>query len=198
MTEMPPLETTRLRIRPFAMDDLADVYQLLDVDLAEADLGSDKRENLAERGEWLAWAALNYVQLAKLYQPPYGDRAVVLKSTGQLIGACGFVPCLMPFEQLPNFSYGEKPAGAGLTTTEFGLFYAISPTHQLHGYASEAAQALIDYAFHELRLKRVIATTTYDNAGSMGVMRRLGMRVARNPLPEPHYLQVAGVIENKG
>lgn len=195
---MPPLETERLLIRPFVMEDLADVYQLLDVDLVEADLGSDKRENLAERREWLAWSVLNYVQLAKLYQPPYGDRAVVLKSTGQLIGACGYVPCLMPFEQMPNFSYGEKPAGAGLTATEFGLFYAISPTHQRRGYASEAAQALIDYAFQELRLKRVIATTTYNNAGSMGVMRRLGMRVERNPLPEPFYLQVVGVVENKG
>ena len=38
----------------------------------------------------------HYEQLAKLRQPPYGDRAVVLKPTGRLIGACGYVPCLNP------------------------------------------------------------------------------------------------------
>ena len=37
---MPPLETVRLLIRPFDMDDLDAIYQLLDVDLAEADMGN--------------------------------------------------------------------------------------------------------------------------------------------------------------
>ena len=90
------------------------------------------------------------------------------------------------------------PEGRVLPATpEFGLFYAVFPAHQHQGYASEAARALLDYAFGVLRLKRVVATTTYDNAASMGVMRRLGMRIERNPLPEPHYLQVVGVAENR-
>ena len=150
---------------------------------------------LSERTEWLQWAVLNHTQLAKLYQPPYGDRAVVLKATGQLIGACGYVPCLMPFEQLPGFGGNHRTQTEGLYSTEFGLFYAISPAHQRQGYATEAAQALIDYAFNELKLRRVIATTTYDNAASMGVMRKLGMRIEKNPLPEPPWLQVVGMIE---
>jgi ribosomal-protein-alanine N-acetyltransferase len=195
MTQMPTLETTRLLIRPFVMEDLQDVHQLLDVDLAEVHLGTDKYETLNERTEWLQWAALNHTQLAKLYQPPYGDRAVVLKATGKLIGACGYVPCLMPFEQLPGFDGDLETQAEGLYTTEFGLFYAISPTHQRKGYATEAAQALIDYAFKELKLKRVIATTTYDNHGSQRVMRKLGMRLEKNPLPEPPWLQVVGVIQ---
>jgi [ribosomal protein S5]-alanine N-acetyltransferase len=195
MLQMPPLETTRLLIRPFVMEDLQDVYRLLDVELAEAHLGTDKVETLDERTEWLQWAVVNHTQLAKLYQPPYGDRAVVLKSTGKLIGACGYVPCLMPFEQLPGFGGRIEMQAEGLYSTEFGLFYAISPAHQHQGFASEAAQALIDYAFNELKLRRVIATTTYDNAASMGVMRKLGMRIERNPLPEPPWLQVVGVLE---
>jgi RimJ/RimL family protein N-acetyltransferase len=197
MLLMPPLETPRLLIRPFVMEDLQDVHQLLDVDLAEVQLGTDKYETLNERTEWLQWAALNHTQLAKLYQPPYGDRAVVLKSTGKLIGACGYVPCLMPFEQLPGFDGYLETQAEGLYTTEFGLFYAISPTHQRQGFAIEAAQALIEYAFKELRLKRVIATTTYDNLGSQGVMRKLGMRLEKNPRLEPPWLQVVGVIEQR-
>ena len=192
---MPRLETTRLVIRPFVMQDLQDVHQLLDVDLREADLSTDKMVTLAERAQWMQWAVLNEEQLAKLRQPPYGDRAVVLKPAGRLIGACGFVPCLSPFEQLPGFGSGDRSGNPRLHTTEFGLFYAISPAHQRRGYATEAAQALVDYAFGHLRLKRVIATTTHDNLASIGVMRKLGMQIEKNPLPEPPWLQVVGVLE---
>ncbi len=194
MSEMPSLETTRLLIRPFVMEDLRDVHRLLDIELRV-----DKMETLVERAQWLQWAVLNYEQLAKLRQPPYGDRAVVFKATGQLIGACGFVPCLNVFEQLPAFASGDKAGDLTLSlySTEFGLFYAISPAYQRKGYATEAAQALVDYAFQHLRLKRIVATTGYDNTASMGVMRKLGMRVEKNPRPEPPWLQVVGVLENK-
>jgi RimJ/RimL family protein N-acetyltransferase len=196
MFEMPILETVRLLIRPFVMEDLADVYRLLDVELRDADLGTDKMESMAERAGWLQWSVLNYVQLAKLYQPPYGDRAVVLKSDGRLVGACGFVPCLNAFEQLPGFAPGSSPGHPARNSPEFGLFYAISPAHRRRGYASEAAQALVDYAFRHLHLRRVVATTNYDNVASMGVMRKLGMRIEKNPRPEPPWLQVVGIKEN--
>ena len=196
MNLMPVLETTRLIIRPFVMEDLADVHRLFDVELNAKELRADKMESLKERAEWLQWSVLNYVQLAKLYQPPYGDRAIVTKDSGKLIGSCGYVPCLMPFEQMPNFSYHTAAVKTGGSTTEFGLFYAISPYYQRQGYASEAAQAMVTYSFQNLRLKRVIATTDFDNYGSIGVMRKLGMRVEKNPLAEPPWLQVVGVVEN--
>jgi ribosomal-protein-alanine N-acetyltransferase len=197
MKEMPTLETTRLMIRPFAMEDLKDVHHLFDIELNTDDLHTEKMNTMKERAEWLEWSVLNYAQLAKLYQPPYGDRAIVMKNTGNLIGSCGYVPCLMPFEQLPNFSYYNASGKLGHATPEFGLFYAISPSHQRQGYASEAAQALVDYAFQRLDLMRVIATTDFDNNASMGVMRKLGMQVEKNPLAEPPWLQVVGVVENK-
>ena len=197
MSKMPLLETARLLIRPFVREDLQAIHDLLDVELREADLRADKMEALTERAQWLQWAVLNYEQLAKLRQPPYGDRAVVLKATERLMGACGFVPCLMPFRQLPGFASGDRSESPGYHSTEFGLFYAISPEHQRHGYATKAAQALVDYAFRHLRLKRLVATTTYDNMASMGVMRKLGMRIEKNPHPEPPWLQVVGVLEHE-
>ncbi len=165
---MPTLQTLRLTIRPFVMDDLPVVFQILDVDLGEVNFGSDHMNTLAERADWLNWTILNYEQLAKLDQPPYGDRAVVLRSTGQLIGACGFVPCLNAFEQLPSFAAHGQSLHPALYSTQFGLFYAISPFHQRQGYASEATRALVQYAFQELHLGRIIATTDYDNAASIG------------------------------
>lgn len=196
MTEMPVLETERLLIRPFAMGDLPDVHRLFDIELQDADLRTDKIRSLAERTQWLQWTVLNYEQLAKLYQPPYGDRAVVLKSTEQVIGSCGFVPCLNAFEQLPGFVSSDRSENPSHNSTEFGLFYAISPAHQRNGYASEAAGALVDYAFQHLQLKHVVAATSHDNLASIGVMRKLGMRIMRNPLPEPPWLQVVGVLVN--
>ena len=140
---------------------------------------------------------LSYDELARLYQPPYGDRAMVLKSTQQVIGACGFVPSLGPFGHLPSLHAASQDALAHLYSPEFGLYYALSPAYQRQGYATEAAQALINYAFTQLHLKRIVATTTSENVASTGVMRKVGMRLEKNPSPDPPGFQVVGILENR-
>ena len=191
---MPPLETERLTIRPFVLADLDAIYQILDVELDEI----AGEQALTARQQWLAWSVLNYTALADLHQPPYGDRAIVLHATGEVIGACGLAPVLLPFGQLAAF----RPANAmpGLparNTNEMGLYWEVSPRHQRRGYATEAGAALIRYAFSELNLARIVATTTYDNAASVGVMRKLGMTIEHNPLPEPPWMQIVGVKSNQ-
>jgi [ribosomal protein S5]-alanine N-acetyltransferase len=57
---------------------------------------------------------------------------------------------------------------------------------------------MIAFAFRELRVARIIATTEYDNAASMAVMRRLEMRIERNALPDPLWLQIVGILDNGG
>jgi RimJ/RimL family protein N-acetyltransferase len=196
MLRMPPLETARLLIRSFVMDDLEVIHQILDKDLQDADFGNEGAKMLSERRQWLHWAVLNYEELAKLNQPPYGDRAIVLKQNNQLIGACGFVPSLAPFGQLLSFSSSDNPVASRDHSTEFALFYAIAPTYQRQGYAAEATKAMIAYAFTELKLRRIVATTTYDNVASIRVMRKVGMRVENNPYPDPPWFQVVGILEN--
>ncbi len=193
---VPPLETERLVIRPFVMDDLDAIHQLLDIDLAEAEFGTEGATGRGEREQWLRWTILSYEELAKLNQPPYGDRAIVLKSTQEVIGACGYVPSFGPFGQLPSFSSQTQDARMHLKLPEFGLFYALSPAHQGQGYATEATKALIQYAFTQINLRRIIATTTYDNEASISVMRKLGMRIEKNPYAEPPWFQVVGILEN--
>jgi RimJ/RimL family protein N-acetyltransferase len=195
---VPPLTTERLIVRPFVMEDLEAIYGIADVELGAASapgnvlLGDETRE---ARRAWLQWTVLNYEELDKLYQPPYGDRAVVLKETRALVGAVGFVPCLNAFGQLPSFRRDGAPLG--LNTPEFGLFWMIAPAFQRRGYATEAARAMIAFAFEQLRLQRIVATTSYENAASMRVMEKLGMRIERNPSPGPPWLQVVGILENK-
>ena len=93
-----------------------------------------------------------------------------------------------PFGELPGFG-GIGPAER--FRPEVGLD-GMAPAIRGRGYATEAAAALIDHGFREMRLARIVATTTRDNLASIAVMRRLGMRVELNPLPEPHWFQVVG------
>lgn len=188
------LNTPRLTIRPFEMDDLEAIHQILDVELDEAVTGSEPVTSVEERATWLRWTVLGYEQLARLHQPPFSDRAVVLKATGAIIGACGLAPCLNAFGQLDELREAGTPPHA-LNWVEVGLYYALSPIHQRQGYATEAARALLDYAFGSLALRRVVATTRYENHASIAVMQRLGMTIARNPLPTPPWLQVVGIME---
>lgn len=197
MMRVPPLETERLLIRPFIMDDVEGIHQLLDQDLISADFGTEGAKTRDEREQWLQWTILSYEELDKLNQPPYGERAIVLKQTQQLIGACGFVPCFGPFGQLPSSRSASPDAVAHFNTPEFGLFYALSPAYQRQGYTTEAAQALIDYAFTQLDLQRIVATTTYENVASINVMRKVGMRIEKNPFPDPFWFQVVGILENR-
>ncbi len=188
--DVPVLETPRLRVREFDPGDLDAVHRLLDVDLGpEGALSRD------ERRDWLTWTVLGYRQLAQLHQPPYGDRAIVLRETGELVGACGYAPVLDALGQIPSLR-GGGPERPGLTSAEVGLYWALAPAHRGRGYATEAARALVDHGFARLRLARIVATTTFDNAASAAVMRRLGMRIERNPLPTPPWLQLVGVLDH--
>ncbi len=65
-----------------------------------------------------------------------------------------------------------------------------------HGYASEAARALVGFCFGSLHLARIVATTERDNLASQAVMRHLGMRLYENPRDEPEWFQVVGILEN--
>jgi ribosomal-protein-alanine N-acetyltransferase len=191
------LETSRLIIRPFIRDDLLIIHRILNETFGDPSKAEYLPEAaLEERRSWLEWQILNDKWFVKKHQPPYGDRAISLKPTGQLIGSIGYVPCLDSFEQIPDLNSSLQPSV--YNTTEFGLFWVIDPKHQRQGYATEAAEAMVEYAFKQLRVKRIIATTEHANVVSQNVMRKIGMRLTRNPLPEPPWLQVVGVLENSG
>jgi RimJ/RimL family protein N-acetyltransferase len=187
---MADLETERLWIRPLTPADTDAVFQL-NQSIGWLDPAQNEAEQRQTIRDYVAWCSMNHAQLARLSQPPYGDRAVALKSSGELVGLCGLVPYV---DALGNFPYFGGLAGRA--TTEMGLFWAIHAAHQGHGYATEVARALIHYALHDLNLHHIIATTEYDNLASQQVMKKAGMRLERNPFPEPPWQQIVGIIEN--
>ena len=83
--------------------------------------------------------------------------AVTLRDGGRLIGNCGI-----------------RLAEAGARTGDLG--YEISPEFWGHGYATEAARAMVGFGFEELGLHRVWGECVPENAASRRVMEKLGMR----------------------
>ncbi len=68
---------------------------------------------------------------------------------------------------VPRFDAHFTPA------TEIGWRFAREAWG--HGYATEAARAVLDYAFGELKLDEVVSMTAVGNLRSRAVMERLGL-----------------------
>ena len=101
------LETSRLIIRSFQPDDLRAIHRILDRTFGDGSKIDDE-DALNERRLWLDWSRLSAEWLPKMFQPPYGDRAVVLKQTDEVIGAVGLVPCFDVFPWLGSRRATER------------------------------------------------------------------------------------------
>lgn len=187
---MPILHTERLEIRPIRAGDLAACHQLYTA-IGWADPRRSEADNFERRRSWVDWSIANERELARLNQPPMGERTLIDRASGDFIGLVGLNPTLKPLGQLPSFG-GVEHARQVL---EVGLFWAITPPRQGAGLATEAAGAVIAYMFDVRRLARIVATTDNDNHASVGVMRRLGMRIEVNPYPDPFYFQTIGILD---
>jgi RimJ/RimL family protein N-acetyltransferase len=184
------LDTDRLLVRDLRESDLDAVHEILDLDLWQPG------RNRAERARWLTWTILAYEQRQLAHQPPYGEYGIVLNRSSELVGLVGLVPSMMPFGLLDEHGPSSWADAQSFNRPEVGLFWGISSRHQRQGYATEAGAAMLAFGFGELKLRRIVATTEHHNTASIGVMRRLSMRIARNPAPTPFFLAVVGILDN--
>lgn len=93
----------------------------------------------------------------KADQPPHYDFAVISQSEKCLIGWC----CI-------QISIGKLQEGE--------LMYVFNRKYWGQGYATEAARAVLEFGFLELKLHRIWATCRPMNVGSRHVLEKLGMR----------------------
>jgi [ribosomal protein S5]-alanine N-acetyltransferase len=77
---------------------------------------------------------------------------------------------------------GLRPLGEDIE-----IIYSLASTEWGHGYAAEAAEAVLGYAFEILGLERVVAEIDEGNRGSEAVAGRLGMRPFGAPGALQHY-----------
>ena len=66
---------------------------------------------------------------------------------------------------------GLRPLGASGRE----IFYSLAPGAWGHGYATEAARAVVEYGLGPLGLPEVLAEVDEGNAASVAVVKRLGM-----------------------
>ncbi len=90
----------------------------------------------------------------------YGLFSVILKSSDLLIGDCGL----------------EHMEVGGQAAAELG--YDFRSDHWNRGYATEAASAVRDYAFHTLKLPFLISLIRVGNQASRRVAEKVGMRLS--------------------
>lgn len=83
-----------------------------------------------------------------------------------------------------NGGYYAPPSEDG--AVEVG--YSVVPTMQGRGYATEATRGLIDRAFADPRVERVVATTLPDRVASIRVVEKLGFERS-DVSPEPGVIQ---------
>lgn len=166
------LETERLILRPFEEGDLDRIYTILSDPLVwKHDPGRPR--TFEETRALLTFENGAYRDLR------YGRLAVVLKATGEVIGYCGL--------QLLLLDHGPYKS------PEVELFFAQDPAQWGHGYITEAARAMVQFGFAELRFRRIVSTASRENQRSINLMKRMGMRFISDPF-EPDW--IVGLIEN--
>jgi RimJ/RimL family protein N-acetyltransferase len=105
-----------------------------------------------------AWVARNRERYA---QDGFGLWAMVLKSTGQVIGDCGLVV--------------QEVDGA----REVEVGYHVRPDMQNQGLATEAARACMDYGFDRLGLDRIISLIRPENLPSRRVAEKNSLTIEK-------------------
>lgn len=150
-------ETERLILRELSEDDIERLY---DISMEEQvrryvdDIPEDKSEAYAHIRAYIKHVYPFY---------GYGYWGIFLKASGELIGRCGLQEGTVREEVSEDFAEGAR------------IGYLLDPAYIGAGYAREAVQAVIRYAFDEMQLTCISAIVREDNTRSAAVAKACGM-----------------------
>lgn len=144
------VETDRLIIEPLSLQNLDDYAAMV----ADPTVMRYLNEGVPRTPEY----ASNYLgDLVKLQKKKGFTRyGVFARSDGELLGHCGYKDIEGRIDI--GWTYVQRAWGKGIGT--------------------EAARAVLQYGFDALKFPNVTARTTPENAGSVGVMKAIGMRLS--------------------
>jgi RimJ/RimL family protein N-acetyltransferase len=152
MPDQDTIRTERLLLRPFDDKDVAVVCELAgDRRIAEMTARIPHPYPSADAEEFFRGLRQGFVDGKSI------NLAITLEATNELIGAIG----------LEGLDHPSRRAELG---------YWIGVPHWGNGYATEAARALIDFAFRRLDLNRIHAHHFARNPASGRVLTKCGMR----------------------
>jgi ribosomal-protein-alanine N-acetyltransferase len=164
-------QTERLLLRRLTLDDADAIFAVIGDPVA-----MQYYTQTFTRDDAVQWIERN---MRRYENDGYGLLAMVLKSTGEVIGDCGIA----------------KQDVEGAPLLEVG--YHLRRDQWGHGYATEAARASMEYAFRELGAEQVVSLIRPENVPSRNVAERNGMRVEREVVHTgtQHLLYVQSRVE---
>ena len=145
------IETKRLIIRKFTVDDSAFMLELLNTPDWLRFIGDRNIRTLEQAEQYL----LNGYM--KSYQDyGFGFYVVAVKETQESIGICGIVK------------------REGLEDVDIG--FAFFQQFMGKGYGYESASAVLNYALNDLKIKRIVAIVDPENIVSIALIKKIGMQ----------------------
>ena len=151
---MTVLETERLILRHFNLDDAPFVLTLLNEPSFLQYIGDKKVRTLDDARQYITNGPR-----ASYERHGFGLYRVELAGSNTPIGMCG----LLKRDELPDPDIG----------------FAFLPDYWNKGFAFEAATAVLNYAREQLKLHRVLAIVNPDNDASIKLLERLGLKFER-------------------
>jgi ribosomal-protein-alanine N-acetyltransferase len=147
------IETKRLMLRQLELGDAGFILELLNEDAFLRYIGDKGVRNLSDAREYIDNGPIDSYE-----RYGFGLYAACLRDTTP-VGICGLVK------------------RDGLDDADIG--FAFLSRHCSKGYGVESASAVLAHARQELRLQRVVAITAPDNAASIAVLEKIGLRFER-------------------
>lgn len=151
-------DTKRLVLREWETTDAEDLYRYASDSQVGPAAGWPPHTSIAESAETIRGVLSQQ-----------GTYAVTLRKTGEPIGSVGLVSSAL-----------TRPG-------ELELGYWIAVPHWGHGYVGEASEALLQYAFEELRCPVIWCGAYEENTKSRRAQEKLGFTVDRqiddHPVP---------------
>ena len=162
------IETPRLLLRPYTMEDFDTLYEILSDPETMAHYPAPFTAEKTR--SWITWNLDNYQKYG------FGLLVVTLKSTGEFIGDCGITLQNIDGEILPEIGYH------------------IHERFQRQGYAKEAARAVRDWAFQNTDYDILYSYMKYTNIGSYSTALANGMKKVKEYANSRNILSYAYAI----
>jgi ribosomal-protein-alanine N-acetyltransferase len=109
-------------------------------------------------------------------------RAVTLRRAGRpMVGHAGF--------------HGPPGTNATGRADAVELGYTVFPDHRGRGYATEVAEAMMDWAAREHAIRRFMASVSPENAPSLAIVRKLGFEQTGEQWDELDGLELVFELE---
>jgi len=147
MSTHPTLETARLKLRPYTEEDIFELLSLIGTREVAA-------TTLRIAQPYTEQDARVFLELAK--DPDKLWLAITLRSDGRQMGGIGL-----------RVEKQHRHAELG---------YWLGVPFWGHGYATEAATAMVRYGFHTLALHRIFASHFKHNPASGRILKKIGMQ----------------------